>query len=118
MGWIAIQLKWIQDRHEALDWVMNINARGNIRSLVTGRSRWMPAPWSIRIFGERAEEWIRFDASRLDDGDDASARLRHLQRLFPESDVRPWDPSDIPDWRPLDPSGWPKPPRDTPDRDT
>ena len=27
MGWIAIQLKWIHDRHEALDWVENINAR-------------------------------------------------------------------------------------------
>lgn len=70
-AWVQVQLKWIEDRHEAR------------QHYPVGRRMHGPtnpkAPWNLRLFGESGTELIKVDAS--------DAERERIQRLFPESTI-------------------------------
>lgn len=94
LGWIGMQLRWIHDRREALQWILPLHQRqiaaevGNQlppRKGVTVSNAESTAPWSLRLFGEWGVERIEIDPKFLHEGDGYS--LDELRMLFPEADV-------------------------------
>jgi len=49
--WLGVQIKWIRDRHRAIDWCMTHDGGISLDGSAT-------APWSIGIFGERGYRTI------------------------------------------------------------
>jgi hypothetical protein len=92
--WLAVHVKWIRDRHEALKWVETINARSS-RVPPGGLTGWshvisydpVPAPWQIRILGESGVSAIHVDRRKVRESDNADSKLLKLQQLFPEAAV-------------------------------
>jgi len=87
-GWLAVQVKWIRDRREALQ--LNESHRSSllhseIKDIVAPYPALHPilAPWSIRILGEAGRELILVVGSEID-----QERFSRLKRLFPEAEVR------------------------------
>jgi len=77
LAWLSVQLKWIHDRHQALehhDALIVFWAAGNSDP---------EAPWSIRIFGEKGRTAITLR------DDKSEAERTRLKKLFPESIVTP-----------------------------
>ena len=119
LGLVAMQLKWINDRHEALRWVVThhgayvwtgppANAAGTEEhwesdkdviytaydfGQVTPVYR-AKAPWSLRPFGERAIDRIEIQPHTKSEMP-PSEKIAELERLFPEApvSVNPVDPS-------------------------
>jgi hypothetical protein len=89
LGWLSMQVKWIMDRHEALQRVREghfgrINARMDLDPLVYHVYGAVAAPWSIRILGEVGVARIEWaDVS----GSDPAANEREFRRLFPEAEL-------------------------------
>jgi hypothetical protein len=94
LGWLVVQLKWIQDRHEALRWIVP----GYERSRAAESGSQLPpmkgfavsltgskVPWSLKIFGELGVERIEVDQEWLKP--DARHSLDELKLLFPEAAV-------------------------------
>ena len=77
LGWLAVQVKWIRDRHEVM------SRPGDRLHGYLGQTK---APWSIRIFGEQGHEWVFAPYSEMD----------RMHALFPEAQVMPdrWPVSD------------------------
>jgi hypothetical protein len=78
MGWVIVQLKWIHERHDALD-----------RHSKTHPMAWRQtrsAPWSLRIFGERGVDTIYFGPHALEEV--KRQERERLDTLFPEADVK------------------------------
>jgi len=104
LGWLAVQLKWIRDRHSALEHISNcvvVWGDGRTKTLqcfVRGDYR-VPStysayidepalpPWSLGLFGERG---ISVIALGMHD-DTLNARAEELRRLFPEATVEVLD---------------------------
>jgi len=99
MGWVAVQVKWIRDRHKALEWL-----RSQPPLFMSGWVvRTTSAPLSLRPFGEQGyyEILVHLDAER---GPYTDA---HLKALFPEAHYvgdliiekatprRPWGPESV-----------------------
>ena len=81
LGWLAVQLKWIRDRHEAL--------RGLEQSGRAFILDWSSSfvhdpddvlPWSLRLFGENSVRQIFILHSQ-------ESELKPLRLLFPEAEV-------------------------------
>ena len=60
LGWVAAQLKWIRDRHQAIQWVNGHKTH----SVVIGHHvdpppyRRVDPPWQLRLFGEKGCDLI------------------------------------------------------------
>ena len=72
LGWIALQVKWIRQRHEATKLHDDVQYTWGEPS----------APWSIRWLGERGRQMI---VLRDDESEDERKRI---EGLFPEASVR------------------------------
>ena len=81
--WLFPQLKWIVDRHRALDWVgtqaeywrdMPVDQRAHLGA---------DAPWRIRVFGEKGVDRLCVVVQP----DAVASRQRELELLFPEASV-------------------------------
>ena len=82
LGWLAVQLKWIRDRHEALRGLMQPPSRAFIldwsSSFVHERDDVLP--WSLRLLGESSVRQIFILHGQ-------ESELQPLRRLFPEAEV-------------------------------
>jgi hypothetical protein len=100
LGWIAVQLKWVKDRREAIEWIklqdeyeLIGDSGGEFRSHLDGSLSISatpvdfeaPVPGSLQLFGDRAIHLIHLPASQ----DKVGARSLHskLGGLFPEATV-------------------------------
>lgn len=91
---VAVQLKWIYDRHQALQWISPLNERQLAaqrgvappprKGIVVAPGRAKP-PWPLRFFGEMGIE--RIEINRDDIESSTPNRLTDFQRLFPEAEV-------------------------------
>ena len=95
LGWVAAQLKWIRDRHEALESRRCIRVYGVVPPPPS-------APWSIRILGEEGISVISVYSKTLmaiyyrgdeavSGGEPDQERLRDIKQLFPEAEVTYYD---------------------------
>lgn len=77
--WLGMQVKWIRDRHEALERIYQDSPYPERTPGVVS------APWSIRVLGETGLEWVIVTQT----GDEIAdrERQRRVQRLFPEANV-------------------------------
>ena len=99
LGWLGVQLKWIRDRHAAIEWVESINRRVLILSSLPNTMRWElggtgikrypwnNAPWGLRLLGEAGVSVFSINSERVTPNDRALKRLPELRRLFPEAQV-------------------------------
>jgi|SRR6185295_5946962 len=88
--WLGVQMKWIRDRHEAIQWAVRNHLRvGTVRvpTVDGGGDGDEPpsAPWSIRILGEPGIKTLRYNARN-----DGSYSDSTLKSLFPEASVEGW----------------------------
>jgi len=88
-SWLAIQIQWMRDRHEAIEWL-----RGHSAQTVNLAGPSCPAPWSLRILGERGVSWIVIEGLNFPSDRERERRGHELQRLFPEAEVH-YDLNDI-----------------------
>lgn len=94
LGWLVVQLKWIHDRHEALEWLMQLRARQVAaqngskipprRGICISNSGFK-APWKLRILGESGVQWIEVDQGLVKLG--APYTPDKLRTLFPEAEA-------------------------------
>lgn len=117
--WASIHGKWIRDRQEARDWIVQHEVEGGwaaarpedvrIGTRFSGRQTWISAaekelaiPWSLKILGERPLYFIFLDKGKLSPQD--AARIDSLQGLFPEAEgvhieesrwTQRWPPKDV-----------------------
>ena len=81
LGFGSVHRKWIQTRHDAIDWVQ-AQARWSIAN-ASNRTR---LPWGLRLLGERfAVDFIKVRDEHIRPAD--SYTVSELQRLFPEAAV-------------------------------
>ena len=89
LAWLGAQVKWIHDRHEARQWIRSrhgseypdgVKVPNNAYRVVS------PAPWPIRIFGERGV-WIIIVLPGKMPPEEFANRVEFLRRLFPEAKV-------------------------------
>ena len=94
LGWLGVQLKWIHDRHKALEWLLPYHARqlaaerGALPPPLKGEYVSHPttkAPWSLRIFGEKGIE--RLEVYEDLANPDGPHSVNELSSLFPEAEV-------------------------------
>ena len=82
LAWLAVQLKWIRDRHEALRRLTQPPSRAYIldwsSSFVHERDE--VTPWSLKLFGEEGERLIFIRHGQ-------ESELKPLRLLFPEAEV-------------------------------
>jgi hypothetical protein len=78
LGWLGVQVKWIRDRHEALEWV-----RQHEHPMAFQAVEPKPMPWSLRMFGEAPTRYITIQVPK----GEKAARVRELEELFPECHV-------------------------------
>jgi len=106
--WLGVQVKWIQDRHEAQQWIESrggvfVTEGGHFRvDLLDGSAEGSgirifnhpKAPWSIRLIGADTVYWMVVPGN----GDDQlmDIKMQELRKLFPEADVRTNDPTHQP----------------------
>jgi hypothetical protein len=79
--WLGYQVKWIKDRHSFLsssDW-----SRGNSSRHFVGETT-PPAPWSLRLLGEKCDVNRIFLPREVSD-----TELARVRGLFPEKYVFP-----------------------------
>ncbi len=94
LGWLAVQLKWIHDRREALQWILPLRER----QLAAMNGRLPPprkgvyvvhadvnVPWSLRIFGVLGVERLEVNQAWLNPS--ARYNLEEFRRLFPEAKI-------------------------------
>ena len=75
LGWLGVQVKWIRDRHDAIDESIMFSSGEKV----------VPAPWSLRIFGEAGIEAFIID---LNQPKETQKRERErLAPLFPEAEL-------------------------------
>ena len=76
-GWLSVQVKWIRDRHRAVD------------RLRLSMEEGVNAPWSLRIFGEPGYKGVYIVIDRWDHPTADERRIkREIEPLFPEADVQ------------------------------
>ena len=74
--WVSVQVKWVRDRHQAVDRLGFSEERVN-------------APWSIRIFGEPGYKNVYVIIRRSDQPTADDQRIkREIEPLFPEAEVQ------------------------------
>ena len=90
--WLGVQVKWKQDRHEALEWLRSgrisspwLRDRGGyLRSpspyVSLGKREMRKAPWGLRLLGERGIAHISLFP-------EAHYRTKEFRSLFPEAEV-------------------------------
>jgi len=93
LGWLGVQLKWSNDRDEALRWIRDFRARqiaAEKGSPLPARGYYVShvgikAPRSLRIFGASGVERLEVyqDCLSLE----GRYSLADLRRLFPEAEV-------------------------------
>lgn len=94
LGWIAIQLHWIEQRNKALRWIRPLEERQAaastgaplppVKGSYVQRSDFR-APWTIAVFGEAGVERIELDPTYNPAEEKYS--IDYLRRLFPEAEV-------------------------------
>jgi len=85
--WLAVQMKWIHDRHEVLRW-----AEGHTGFTIVPHLIPRDAPWSIRILGEPAgSPMMGITVSTPDE----RRMAMELKRLFPERFVAITDSDEL-----------------------
>jgi len=108
LGWLTVQLKWIQDRRETVaKWMIGFPSSAVLIGYNYPPKPHPYAPWSIRIFGELGVGVIYIKVG--DDGDlpgldfrvclpeeEAQSLSRELGGLFPESRIELTRPPAIP----------------------
>ena len=129
LGWVGQQLNWIHDRRDARDWV--VERGGEIFSWPMAGiflNRWWPlaihaepdywegvdkekfepvkAPGMLSAFGENGVTAIAFWKYDEDNTPAFDAKVRELERLFPEAEIHA-----VPRHKRIGPA--PKPPADT-----
>jgi len=80
LGWLAVQLKWIRDRHEALRGLTQSRAFILDWSSSFVHDRDDVLPWSLRLFGENSVRQIFILHGQ-------ESELKPLRLLFPEAEV-------------------------------
>jgi len=93
LGWLGVQVRWIHDRRQALEWILPYHARqlaaesGSLPPPLKGSvsHAGMTAPWSLRILGEKGIERLEVDQDWL--GANTPYSLAKLRLLFPEAKV-------------------------------
>lgn len=91
LAWLVVQVKWMSDRRYALRYsehagdVLPATAVAGPRLGPTP-----PAPWSIRILGEKGRRAICVvrDSKDMTDAQ-FEAKVERIQRLFPEAEIVP-----------------------------
>src|SRR5579871_1330774 len=73
VGWVAYQLDWIRQRHAFL----------NRPPMPVYSAMYEPAPWSLRLLGERGIHEVSV----------TDATAEHARELFPEADLWVKDPN-------------------------
>ena len=73
LGWLGVQLKWIRDRHQALEKWDNDQHVVNAYEPLSD----VEAPWSLRLFGEFGVDGITVEQNQVSE----------YQKLFPEAEV-------------------------------
>jgi hypothetical protein len=81
--WLGLQVKWMQDRHAALDWVKAQEVVWHEIPVSQGAILGRDAPWQLRLLGESGAEQV----SVLVENDERAPRQQTLERLFPEAEV-------------------------------
>ena len=94
LGGVGVQIKWMHDRQEALQWLMPLHSRqlaakgGSLlpskKGTYVSHSE-IKAPWSLGVFGELGVERIEVDQAWLIP--DAPYTLAEFKSLFPEAEV-------------------------------
>ncbi len=81
MGWVAYQLNWIRQRHDALS---GRKMYGVKEIIISGFPIPQPrtAPWSLRLFGEDGYEDFMLDLPEDD------PELSRIRALFPEAHIK------------------------------
>ena len=88
MGWVAAQLKWMQDRQRAREWIAQHGYNGplvhsSLRPPLPLIERRSDLPWSLRLLGEEAVPEIRLERGHAL----SEPEVANIKRLFPESRV-------------------------------
>jgi len=87
LAWLAVQLKWIHDRHDAWDWAMDYNEP----VLVSLAPPEIEFPWVLRMLGEKSHATTLYFSPRTAEEKEPVSRVR---ALFPEANVlegtAPW----------------------------
>jgi hypothetical protein len=83
LGWLAVQVKWIRDRHRVFQLASGVSETELVG--FEGNS----APWSIRLFGEPgfSEVWVMVDDEEHPTERDQAIK-RNAEVQFPEADIR------------------------------
>src|SRR5713101_1137558 len=76
--WLGVQVKWIQDRHKALDWVEAHPVSG-VYSYPLAPFPGFPVP--LRIFGQKPVEQIEIGVEK-DEPQDNLDYIERIKRLF------------------------------------
>ena len=91
--WLGVQVKWIRDRHEALEWIRRQPNYDSTMEQYGGSGRsddWKIGrpPWSLRILGESGVQMLSFyAASESEFHSPIYERHPEITRLFPEAGV-------------------------------
>src|SRR6185295_13425527 len=86
-GWLGVQLKWMYDRHEALQWALD-HKEPVVISLEPPE---VELPWQLTLLGERPQRTTFYFAPCTDE---QLAQIERVRKLFPEANVQygnaPW----------------------------
>jgi hypothetical protein len=113
---LAYHVNWIRQRNDPRSCPQPISLKWNgphtfgpeppyyTNSINGFQPRHIPAPWTLRLFGEPGYEVIIIRGSDAD--------VRQFQKIFPEAEVMAWKPWDAADtvWRPNIDRSWEGPP--------
>lgn len=90
LAWVVVQVKWINDRHYALRFSDHAGAVLPATVVSPRPGPVPPAPWSIRILGEKGRRTICVvrDSKDMTDAQ-FEAKVERIQRLFPEAEILP-----------------------------
>jgi hypothetical protein len=112
--WLAVQVKWHNDRqqarrwiaeHEAGNWSLIDTSNPDTQITVNGRrtrpTDYKDVPWILRIFGEKPLTFIVLDRATLSKTD--VPRIRSFRSRFPEAEqVQIQEPYRTTGWPPKD----------------
>lgn len=81
-GWLGVQLKWIHDREQAVEWLRDHSVeRLGSCAIICNQN---PAPWGVRILGGDSITSVRCTLT----GVESAATDREIRRLFPEAEIQ------------------------------
>jgi len=85
--WIAKQMTWIRERHEALRLHAWFCKEATWTECVSTEPH---APWQVRIFGERGVSEVTVILDSWEETDsEFNAKIERTKKLFPEATINP-----------------------------